>query len=114
MATIEELFNGLLAEHEKSREEMNAELAMTKVITEKFMDWVHATPELEGHAVMFGCSRDGDATSAICGGQREDSPAYDRIAMRLIYNIENRRLAMYRQETVDTTVDRGHDHGALE
>ena len=111
MATIEELFNGLLAEHEKSREEMNA---MTKIITEKFMEWVHATPELEGHAVLFGCSRDGDACSAVCGGQAEESTAYDRIAMRLIYNIENRRIAMYRQETIDTTVDRTHEHGSLE
>ena len=114
MATIEELFNGLLAEHEKSQEETNAELAMTKVITEKFMEWVHATPELDGHAVLFGCSRDGDVCSAVCGGHSEESTAYDRIAMRLIYNIENLRLAMYRQETIHTTVDWTHEHGSLE
>ena len=100
--------------HIKSQHEINEELAMTRVITEKFMDWVRATPKLDGWACVFGCSRDGDACSAVVGGQREDSPAYDHIVMRLIYNIENRRIDMYRQETIDTVVDRGLHHGTDE
>ncbi len=98
----------------QSEAEQHKRLEKTRYVTNLFMDWVEKTPELEGMAVLFGASLDGDSCSAVCGGQDKSSPAFDRIAMRLIFNIESERQDTYRHESDERLVDRGHDHGTDE
>ena len=95
-------------------EQHEERLKNEKIVSEKFLEWVKATPELEGMACVFGCSHDGDSVAALVGGQQHGSVVFDKIMMRLIYNIESSRQNEYSTERFTKEIDRGREHVADE
>lgn len=75
-----------------------------------YLQWVGSQPRLRGLACVIGFTLDGDAISTACGGQDMiDNPAYDRVIMRAIYNLERERNASYIAEYKDETPFADHE-----
>lgn len=87
-----------------SLEEQQARLTRCKELTQAFAAWLSANAELvDGMAIAFGCSPDGDSCSSVVGGQSMNSPAFDKIILRLAYNVESERESEY------TTISQDYD-----
>lgn len=63
----------------------------TNVAGDLFIEWVKTRPEVHGLAIIFGACGDGEAVSTVIGGHVANSPAYDRIIMRIAFNVETNR-----------------------
>jgi hypothetical protein len=78
----------------------------THEAVESFMQWVRNTPELEGSAIAFGIAAEAGDVATVIGGHVAESPAFDDIAMRMIYNIEQKRQHLYESSHEVETLDR--------
>lgn len=78
-------------------------------VMNSFMQWIDANESLlEGCAVVFGAS-DGHAVATVHGGHESDSPVYNDIFMRAIFNLETTRNEDGMYDCRRHTLERGDE-----